>query len=113
FSVHHITPMQPFKPYNGPCMLALNFILIRKFSFIPGSFVVKGLVELYYKIVLKMLRHAAAVTGTVADNFALGRNDFYIRTFVNSIYNNISAVGTWKSEAKTGGSFGRRNVRGH
>ena len=65
-----------------------------------GCRISKRLVELQNKIVLKVFRNSAAILRCVADYLIFRRDDFYKRTVIKSIYNDIRIIiGKCKTES--------------
>ena len=53
------------------------------------GFIRKRFVEFNNKIVFEVLGNSAAIAGGIADYFMIFRNHLDIRSFVESIYNNV------------------------
>ena len=79
-----------FKTNNCTCMSGLLFFLILCQNAIGNrSLISERLVELNDKVVLEVIGHSTTVTGCISDNLILFRNNFNIRSFVESIHYNI------------------------
>ena len=71
-----------------------------QFFISESAFVRERLIELDDKVIFEVLGYSATVTGGIADDFIFFRNYFYVRTLVESIYNNVRMLVFGKSEAE-------------
>src|SRR5215217_7475008 len=58
------------------------------------------LIKYKHKIVLEISRHASAVLGGIPNDLTFGRNDLYVRSFVESIQQHICTVCFRKCETE-------------
>ena len=104
----HLFSFSGFESDDGSGMIGSLFCrILLQISILYCCFIGKRLVELNDKIVLEVFGNAAAVTGRVADNLVLFGNDLDVRTFVESIYNNIRVIILRKCETEKYGTFRR------
>ena len=67
----------------------LFFLILCQNAIGNRSLISERLVELNDKVVLEVIGHSTTVTGCIPDNLILFRNNFNIRSFVESIHYNI------------------------
>ena len=111
--VHRLSPLGG-ESDDAACMLVIGFQFSRT-DIAVADCCRKGkrLVEHQYKVVLKVLGHAAAILGGIADNLVLFRNHFQVRTSVQRIHHYIRVLTLGESEAEDGSTAGRCKLGGY
>ena len=75
-----------FKADNSPGVITGVFqFTIINILVVPGRGNIERLININNKKVLKVIGYRAAVFGTVANNFPLAGDNFYVRTFIKRI----------------------------
>ena len=97
---------------SGSYVIGLQFqMLLHQMIVRPYLVESKRLVKYNHEIVLEVLGHTAAVTGSISHNLVLFGNHLYVRAAVKSVYHHISVLCFREGKAEVCATLCRRNLR--
>ena len=108
----HLFATLTTKGDDGASVVGLHFLFAtgQQVVAIGQMYSSKIAVEYHHKIVFKVIGHAATVFCGVAHDGAFVGHYLYIRTLVESIYDDVCRVGLWKSKAHQARTLGRSKL---